>query len=80
MLGVTEQKYLPSSSSMSLNRNGAEYLKASDSKYTISHIYLYRNLLVPEDFFDTIDPDEEELEEVSTAKCQRLHFVSMLCI
>ena len=43
----------------------AEYLKASDSKYTISHIYLYRNSFVPEDFFDTIEPVEEELEEAT---------------
>ena len=41
----------------------AEHLKASDSKHAISHINLYRDSFVPEDFFDTIDPDQENLDD-----------------
>ena len=40
----------------------AEHLKASDGKYAISHIDLHKSSFVPEDFFDNVDPDEEELE------------------
>ena len=42
-----------------------EHLVSSDGKDTISSIDLNRDSFVPEDFFDTIDPDEEKIEEAT---------------
>ena len=41
----------------------AQHLKASDSKNVVSQIDLHRNSFVPEKFFETVEPDHEELEE-----------------
>ena len=43
----------------------AEYLDSSDGKHTLSEVEIPRDSFVPEDFFDTIDPDEEEFEEAT---------------
>ena len=36
---------------------------ATDGKESVADIELHKTSFVPEDFFDTIDPDQEELEE-----------------
>ena len=40
----------------------ARNLKAPDDKHALSCIRLYRDSFVPEDFFDSIDPDEENID------------------
>ena len=42
-----------------------QHLKACGGEYTLSHIEIYTESFVPEDFFHTIDPDEEEFEEAT---------------
>ena len=55
----------------------AEHLTSSDSKYVISHIDLLRNSFVPEDFFDNVDPDEEEIDN-EDATIHKRHYWAAL--
>ena len=43
----------------------AEHLDSCDGKHTLSQVEIYKDSFVPEDFFDEIDPDEEEFEEAT---------------
>ena len=42
-----------------------EHLEACVGESTISRVEIYQDSFVPDDFFDTVDPDEEEFEEAT---------------
>ena len=42
-----------------------EHLRAFGGEYTLSHIDIDKESFVQEDFFDTMDPDEQEYEEAT---------------
>ena len=43
----------------------AEHLNSCDGNHSFSKVEIYKDSFIPKDFFDTIDPDEEEFEEAT---------------
>ena len=43
----------------------ANHLESCDGKHTVAKIDIYKESFVPQNFFNTIDPDEEEFEEAT---------------